>query len=253
MGSDSSLNFEDYSEFFVWKFTDLHFSRVSYTSIGFLWWCHACFFHNPWFLMLVFVHLSKWAPLPDFTSSLWQRQFFTSQLSLGFWICVLEMFLGGWNLLTGSVFGWDHCLSSEMAEFSGAIAWEVDGIDGLIPCPSKFDFLPKQGCRRSSMIASVLWSGLLDGQDWVHYSTQQQMGLWISIPALVGQQDETWMAYSLGDLNPVRLLWIPWPDGTWFCSVDRENRWCVFCSSASIGQVVGWAMQLPTCFGWVPW
>ena len=203
----------------------------------------------------LFVHLSKWAPLPDFTSSLWQRQFFTSHLSLGFWICVLEMSLGGWDLLTGSVFGWDHCLSSEMAEFSGAIAWELDGIAGLVPCPSKFDFLPKQGCRMSSVIASVLWSGLLDGQDWVYYSTQQQMGLWISIPALVGQQDGPWDLNGLlfGRLESGKTALNSLARWGLVCSVDRENCWCVFCSGASRGQVVGWAMQLPMCSGWVPW
>lgn len=126
--------FEDYSEFFVWQFIDLHFSKVSYyTCIGFLWCCHACLI---FFMILdslcgyLFIWVSGLLFQTLQVPFAWE-QFFTSQLSLGFWICVLVMFLGGWDLLTGS-FGWDHCLSSEMAECSCAIAWELDGIAGLV-------------------------------------------------------------------------------------------------------------------------
>ena len=42
------------------------------------------FFYIPSFLILVSAYLCKWFPLLDFIGFLWQRQFFTSQLSLGF-------------------------------------------------------------------------------------------------------------------------------------------------------------------------
>ena len=61
-----------------------------------------------WYFMtldsLVSAHLSKLC-LSDFTGSLWQRQFFTSQLRLGFWMCLLVMSLDKWwGLLSGSIF-----------------------------------------------------------------------------------------------------------------------------------------------------
>lgn len=45
---------------------------------------------------------------------LWQRWFFTSQLSLGLWVCLLVISLAVLGLLSGSVFGQRHCLSSEV-------------------------------------------------------------------------------------------------------------------------------------------
>ena len=80
-----------YFKFFVWQFIHLHFFKVSYWNlISFLWWYHIyLIFHYPWFLSLVSVHLSNQAPLPDFIGLLWQRQFFTSWLGLGFLVCRL--------------------------------------------------------------------------------------------------------------------------------------------------------------------
>ena len=53
----------------------------------------------------------------------------------------------------------------------------------------------------------ILWSGLLDGWDWVLYSVA--VGVWISFPALAGQQDRTQVLYSslFGE-----------PSWTWMCT-----------------------------------
>lgn len=40
------------------------------------------------------MHLRNWAPLPDFTGLRWKTQFFTSQLSLAFWVYLLIKSLG---------------------------------------------------------------------------------------------------------------------------------------------------------------
>ena len=75
-------------------------------AISFFWWFHIyLIFDDPWFLTYFSMHLSNWALLPDFTGLLWQRQFFTRQLSLGFWVCLLVMSLGSWGLLFWSVLG----------------------------------------------------------------------------------------------------------------------------------------------------
>ena len=60
--------------------------------------------------MLVSVHLSNGAPLPDLTGLIWQRQF-TSQLILP--VCPLVMSLSRWGLLLCSVLGQGHCSNSE--------------------------------------------------------------------------------------------------------------------------------------------
>lgn len=64
--------------------------------------------------MLVYAHLSKWAPLSDFADSFWQRQHFTSQLNLNFWMCLMIMSLRRLAQLLGSIIGWGNCLSSEV-------------------------------------------------------------------------------------------------------------------------------------------
>ena len=63
--------------------------------------------------MSVSIHLSDQALLKNFTGLLWQRQFLTNQLSLGFWMCQLVMSLGRWGLLLRSILGWSNCLRSE--------------------------------------------------------------------------------------------------------------------------------------------
>lgn len=50
------------------------------------------------------VHLSEWSHPPDFTGLLWQTQFFTSQLILGFRIGQLVTFVEKWGLLLGCLF-----------------------------------------------------------------------------------------------------------------------------------------------------
>lgn len=71
-------------------------------------------FCDPWFLILVYAHLSKWSPLSDFADSFWQRQHFTSQLNLNFWMCMLIMSLRRLAQLLGSIIGWGNCLSSQV-------------------------------------------------------------------------------------------------------------------------------------------
>ena len=72
--------------------------------------------------MLVSAYLSNGALLPDVTVLLWQRQFFTSLLSLGFLVCVLIMSLGRWGLLFWSFFGWGTCLNSKDGD-GGVYCW----------------------------------------------------------------------------------------------------------------------------------
>lgn len=72
-----------------------------------------------WFPMIFdpyvgFCTFGKWYPLSYFIGLLWQRQSFTSQLSLDSWMCLLEMSLGRWGLLIGSIWGQDNGLSSEV-------------------------------------------------------------------------------------------------------------------------------------------
>ena len=103
---------------------------------------------------------SKWCPLPDFIGSLWQRLFFASQLSLGFWTCQLVTPFSRWDLLSVSTLGWGQCLSSEV--MGDATGWEqLERTSDLV--------LNKQGCRTNFMIAWVLWSGFLDYRNWVLY------------------------------------------------------------------------------------
>jgi len=54
----------------------------------------------PWYLHF----LSNHFPLPDFKVSLWQKQFFSSQLILDFWTCLLISSFGRWSLLSDSIF-----------------------------------------------------------------------------------------------------------------------------------------------------
>ena len=57
--------------------------------------------------MLVLVHLSNWAPLPE----LWRFalvksvQFFSGELILGFLVCLIVMSLGRWKSLLWSISG----------------------------------------------------------------------------------------------------------------------------------------------------
>lgn len=45
------------------------------------------------------MHLSNWAPFPDFIGLLLERQFFSSQISLSFLVYLLIKSLGKWVLL----------------------------------------------------------------------------------------------------------------------------------------------------------
>lgn len=93
--------------------------------------------------MLISAHWSKWSPLPDFTGSLWQRQLFTSQLSLGFWTCLLLTSLDRWGLLLGSVFGWGSYLSFEVGWPQGVPRAENSCLGSL-----------------DSLVRLTTWSGL---------------------------------------------------------------------------------------------
>lgn len=83
-------------------------------------------------------------PLPGFTGLFRQRQFFTRQLCLVFWLYLLLISLGRWGLLVWSVLGWCNCLSSEDGEVPLAedswmelLAWfptQVRLQDGLFRC-----------------------------------------------------------------------------------------------------------------------
>ena len=60
------------------------------------------------------MYLNNQASLLDFTGLLWQRPIFTSQLSLGFWVCLLKMALGRWDLLLRSILECgNHSISEE--------------------------------------------------------------------------------------------------------------------------------------------
>lgn len=81
--------------------------------------------------MLVSVHFSYQAPLPDFIGLLWPRQIFTSQLNLGYWLCDGNIF-GQEEPATMVHLGARNYLSSEirvgvvlLAEnsFFGLLAW----------------------------------------------------------------------------------------------------------------------------------
>lgn len=97
--------------------------------------------------MLASMHLNKQSPL---TSLLWQRRFFNTELSLGFWMCLLIMYLGRWDLL--SLFGQGRCLSSKTV-------WRwVDRTAALVPCSN-------EAVGWALQVAQLLWSGILS-QDW---------------------------------------------------------------------------------------
>ena len=88
-----------------------------------------------------------------------QTELFNSQLSLGFWMCLLVTYLGRWGLL--SLLGQGHCPSSEVVE-------QGVGGGGCCHCWLQtvgqdcwFGSLLKWGYRMGSAVARALWSGLL--------------------------------------------------------------------------------------------
>lgn len=90
----SSLNFKR----IILNSSTIHrspfFFNIYYWSfISFLWCCLIYLIvDNSWFLLWLSTYLSKWSALSDFVGSLWQRLFFTNQLSLGFLRCLLIWF-----------------------------------------------------------------------------------------------------------------------------------------------------------------
>lgn len=90
----SSLNFKR----IILNSSTIHrspfFFNIYYWSfISFLWCCLIYLIvDNSWFLLWLSTYLSKWFDLSDFVGSLWQRLFFTNQLSLGFLRCLLIWF-----------------------------------------------------------------------------------------------------------------------------------------------------------------
>lgn len=62
-------------------------------------------------------------------------------------------------------------------------------------------YLLNWGCRIGPMVSWILWSGLLNSQDWVLYSVTE---LEITFPALVGQQDKAQSPYSLFTVGPIQ-------------------------------------------------
>lgn len=78
--------------------------------------------------------------------------------------------------------------------------------------------LPKWGCRMGSVVVWILWSPLLDGQDWVLH--------WICFPVLTRQQDWTQGLYSSFFEGSDRLsgYWLTQSGGPWFCTAARESQ-----------------------------
>ena len=138
------------------------------------------FFLHPWFLALA-ISVFEWCALLKFPCLLGQRRFFTSQLSLGFWMRSAGHILG-WGrgvgeLLLRSVFGWGNYLSSEVRRGGCASGWaQLGGWLALFPA--------QVGLQDGLAIAWLRWMSHQTVQTRCY--PQQWAGLWISTPALLG-------------------------------------------------------------------
>ena len=125
----------------------------------------------PWLVTACF---SNWAPLPDFTCLLLQREIFTCQLSLGFWAYLHVISLARWGLLLRSFFGWGR-----WAQWTGmdmhATDWEqLSRTSLLLPDP----------CEAREWLCSSLYSllRLLDSQNYVQCAKSLKSCLTICDP-----------------------------------------------------------------------
>lgn len=159
------------------EFTDLDFFRVSYWSFVFLYipLVVSCTSASVVLDSLCW-HLCNWTPLSDFTSLLHQGKFFTCRLNLNFCVCLLIISLGRLGLLLWSIFRWGKCSSSEDRGGMGVCV----SVWGQLGRTADLVLYP-WGCWMGSMVAWILWSDLLDAQDWIS---------WISFPDLSRHQDK---------------------------------------------------------------
>lgn len=195
------------------------------------------------FFTLVFVHLSTGAPLWDLMGLYWQKEFFTSQLSLSFWVCLLVMLW--WGLLLWSVLGWGNCLilrtgvgaSIPLAENSWIEVWawfltQVRLLDSLVSLTRWLGLSTIISTiisiRRGYKLASLPWQGSRPGH---RASITHCLGVRIR---------PEWALSSL----------VGW--SYWFCSGDGGDLGCGLCSGATIyvGALNG-LQQLPIFSGQV--
>ena len=109
------------------------FLKSYWSFISFIRWHHIHLIL--WLLILIPAHLSNWTPLPDSINFLQQRQFFTSQLYLGFWVCLLVASLGMRGMLCVGA----RQLKSEDKDKGGcATGWEqIDKVASLVSYPGE--------------------------------------------------------------------------------------------------------------------
>lgn len=156
MCSYSSLNF---SKKIILNCQAIHRSSLLYSAllgallvffggVLFIWFFMILEF-LPWCLHF----FNNYFPLPDFKDSLWQKQFFSTQLILGFWTCLLVSFFDRWSLL--SVY---FCVKPwPSSEVERGLLLNENNWKRLLAW-----FLIKWSCRMGSTFAWFLWSSLLD-------------------------------------------------------------------------------------------
>lgn len=113
----------------------------------------------PWYLYFLSNHFL----LPDFKASLWQKEFFSSQVILGFWTCLLVSSLQVY-LVIRVYFCMKPWPSSEVGWKRVAAGWEQLAWKRLLA-----RFPPKWRWGMGSKFSWLLCPYLLDSWGWILY------------------------------------------------------------------------------------